>query len=221
LARYQGFTSRTRFLVDPQLAEDTLLNNAAVLRAELGRGACYLFGPHFEHPHFARANQLLADAVYWDLPSVTLAGAPHEAATVQKVKARRAWLRSLKREVSNIRVVALGLESHPARWLIGRKVYEPAKLRVFAEAVWKRLLKLERVPRLVLTDRSDELLADWMAVTVCIRMLYRELHRGSDGQEVAEDLFPALNSAAARFMEIYFQNLLEEENQGRRACSAA
>jgi hypothetical protein len=123
--------------------------------------------------------------------------------------------------VSNIRIVALGLESHPARWLIGRKVYEPAKLRVFAEAVWERLRKLERVPRLVLPDWADELLADWMAVTVCMRLLYRELHRGNDTQEVAEDLFPALNGAAARFLEIYFQNLLEEVNQGRRACSAA
>jgi glutamine amidotransferase-like uncharacterized protein len=221
LARYQAFTRRTRFLVEPKLAADTVLNKAAVLRAKLGKGTCYLFGPHFEHPHYARANQLLADAMRWDLPGKAQADAPVKTANPQKAKARRTWLGNLKREVSNIRIVALGLESHPARWLIGRKVYEPAKLRVFAEAVWERLRKLESVPRLVLPDWADELLADWMAVTVCMRLLYRELHRGNDTQEVAEDLFPALNGAAARFLEIYFQNLLEEVNQGRRACSAA
>jgi glutamine amidotransferase-like uncharacterized protein len=221
LARYEGFTSRTRFLVKPDLAAETLLGNAAVLRARLGEGTCYLFGPHFEHPHYAKANQLLADALYQDMPGESEKMAQVMQAEGLPAKTRRAWLGDLKREVSNIRIVALGLESHPARWLIGRKVYEPAKLRVFAEAVWERLRKLERLPRLILTEKAVGLVRDWKAVTFCVRLLYRELHRGNDTQQVAEELFPELNAAAARFMEIYFRNLLEEVNQGRRACSAA
>ncbi len=221
LARYEGFTSRTRYLVEPDLAAETLLNKAAVLRADMGKGVCYLFGPHFEHPQYAQANQLLADAMYWDLPAQSHEAAPLTAFERVAARAKRAWLGDLKREVSNVRVVALGLESHPARWLIGRKVYEPAKLRVFAEAVWQRLRKLERVPRLVLPETAVELVAKWKAVTFCVRLLYRDLHRGNDTQCVAEELFPELNLASARFMEVYFNNLLEEPNQGRRACSVA
>ena len=127
----------------------------------------------------------------------------------------------LKREVSNVRIVALGLESHPARWLIGRKVYEPAKLRVFAEAVWERLLRLERLPRLFLPERAAGLVSDWKAVTLRVRLLYRELHRENDTQQIAEELFPELNLVSARFMELYFHNLLEKVNQGRQTCNAA
>ncbi len=221
LARYAGFTSRTRFLVEPELAENTLLTNAAVLRTKLGQGTCYLFGPHLEHPHYADANQLLADAMYWDTPSEVDEEADAHSCEQLMAKTRRAWLKDLKREVSNVRIVALGLESHPARWLIGRKVYEPAKLRVFAEAVWERLRKLERMPRLFLPERAAELISDWKAVTFCVRLLYRELHRGNDTQKIAQDLFPELNLATARFMELYFYNLLEEANQGHKACTAA
>ena len=221
LARYKGFTAKTRYLVEPDLAERTLINNAAVLRAKLGRGTCYLFGPHLEHPHFAEANQLLADAIYWDQPGHAAEEAPIRSAHQLTARAKHTWLNDLKREVSNVRIAALGLERHPARWLLGRKVYEPAKLRVFAEAVWERLLRLERLPRLLLPKPATGLVLKWKEITVCVRLLYRELHRENDTLQIARKLFPELNLATARFMELYFQNLLEEVNQGRRACSAA
>lgn len=221
LARYKGFTPKTWFLIDPKLAANTLLSNAAVLRTKLGQGTCYLFGPHLEHPYFAEANQLLADAMYGDLPSKVAERPQVQAAERLTAKAGRSWLGDLKREVSNVRIVALGLESHPARWLIGRKVYEPAKLRVFAEAVWERLRRLEHKPRLFLPERAAGLISDWKEITLCVRSLYRQLHRDNDTQQIAEDLFPKLNLASARFMELYFQNLLEEVNQGRRASNAA
>lgn len=221
LARYRNFTPKTKFLVEPQLAADTLISNAAVLRTKLGRGTCYLFGPHLEHPHYVEANQLLADAMYWDLPSAADTNSHDISADQLNAMARRSWLSDLKREVSNVRIVALGLESHPARWLIGRKVYEPAKLRVFAEAVWEGLRKLEHLPSLFLLDRSKDLIPTWKAITFCVRLLYRELHRENETQQIAEELFPDLNSATARFMELYFHNLLADMHQGRRACSAA
>lgn len=221
LARYGSFTPKTKFLVEHQLAADTLISNAAVLRAKLGKGTCYLFGPHLEHPHYAKANQQLAEAMYWDLPSGVEQNQPAPAAQQLSAADRRSWLGDLKREVSNVRIVALGLESHPARWLIGRKIYEPAKLRVFAEAVWEGLRKLERMPSLFMLERSADLVSTWKAITFCVRLLYRELHRENQTQHIAEELFPDLNSATARFMELYFHNLLEEVHQGRRACSAA
>jgi glutamine amidotransferase-like uncharacterized protein len=221
LARYKKFTPKTKYLVEPELAASTLISNAAVLRTKLGKGTCYLFGPHLEHPHYVDANRLLADAMYWDLPNSTIERWTLQSAEQLKGKAKKDWLSDLKREVSNVRIVVLGLESHPARWLIGRKVYEPAKLRVFAEAVWESLLGLERLPILFLTERAADLVSKWKAVTLSVRLLYRELHRDNDTQHIAEDLFPELNLATARFMELYFHNLLEEVNQGRKTCSTA
>ncbi len=222
LARYQSFTSRTRFLTDPELAAETLLQRAAVLRARLGQGVCYLFGPHFEHPHFPRANLLVADAIYWDLPERKGAAAASAAGgeTLQG-RAARLWLRDLKRQVSNTRLVALGLEDHPARWLIGRKVYEPAKLRVFAEAVWSRLRRMERRPRLLLPPGAGELPAAWQEVTRTVRQLHAELRQGGDTLELASGLFAWLNLATARFLESYFHDLRAELAEGQTVPNAA
>ncbi len=53
LATYAAFTDKTLFLVDESLAAEIVLGKAAVIRHEMGRGHLHLYGPHFEHPHFA------------------------------------------------------------------------------------------------------------------------------------------------------------------------
>ena len=72
LARYEGFTNKTQFLVDEAIAETTMIGRAAAVRSKMGSGCFYLFGPHFEHPHFPFANQLVADAMYWDMRDTPL-----------------------------------------------------------------------------------------------------------------------------------------------------
>jgi hypothetical protein len=59
LACYESFTEKTLFLVDEALAEKTLLGKVAAARTGMGDGSLYLFGPHFEHPHFPMANLLV------------------------------------------------------------------------------------------------------------------------------------------------------------------
>jgi hypothetical protein len=221
LARYLEFTPRTRFLVDPGLAAETLVGRAAALRVEKGQGVLYLLGPHFEHPRYPEANRLLAQALCWDLaPAAPLAAVGHGADQTLTGRAARAWLTDLKREVSNVRIVGLGLESHPARWRLGHKVYEPAKLRVYAEAAWRRLRRLERAPELVLPPAGEELTAAWRGVREQARSLQRGLAAGRDTQATAQELFPALGRATAALMETYFRNLLARPGLGRRRRAA-
>ncbi len=206
LATYQGFSERTRFLVDPELARQTLLGRAAVIRSRLGRGCLYLFGPHFEHPGYAEANRLVAEAIYHDLARTGWPGRQAAAAEVPR-PLEPGVLRDLRRQVSNARVVALGLEDHPARWRIGRKLYEPAKFRVFCEALWQRLRSRRgALPLAGDPEAVEALTAAWRAIAEGLRALKRELALEQDTQARAEALFSAINRATADFMDIYFRN---------------
>ncbi|MGD8563610.1 MAG: hypothetical protein PVG03_13780 [Desulfarculaceae bacterium] len=210
LARYCGFSEKTRFLVDRKLAARTLIGKAAVLRANLGKGKLYLFGPHFEHPGFKEANRLLADAIYWDLPLSKRGAEPGRTwSRFLREKPARDFLRALKREISNCRIVAVGLEDHPARWLIGKKVYEPAKLRVYLEAVWSRLRAWERLEMAAAPKDDGHALADlWQDISGRLRLLKQGLDAGSDTLDLATGLFRDLNQGAAAFLGLYFDSVL-------------
>ena len=69
LAWYSGFTEKTAFLVDRELARETLIGKAAVIRKRMGSGAFYLFGPHLEHPHYLKANRLVIDTIRFEQKS--------------------------------------------------------------------------------------------------------------------------------------------------------
>ena len=137
LARYKAFTSRTQYLVDETIARQTLLGKAAAIRASLGKGHLYLLGPHFEHPHFQEANRLVADAIYWDGGRANRdARQAQNGVPALAVSSSQKLLATLKREVSNSRIVAVGLEMTPVRWRIGNKYYDPEKIRVFLDVMW-------------------------------------------------------------------------------------
>ena len=63
LAFYEDFTDKTVFLADREIASNTMIGKAAVVREKMGEGHLYLFGPHFEHPSYPVANQLMADVI--------------------------------------------------------------------------------------------------------------------------------------------------------------
>jgi hypothetical protein len=208
LARYRGFTEKTRFLADRDLAARTVLGRTAVLRASLGVGRLYLFGPHFEHPHFPAANRLLAQAIYWDLPRQAPEAGTGEASVPAITGAEaKTLLKNLKREISNARIAAWGISHNPARWLIGKKVYEPEKFAVFMEAVWTRLRILERLASLRPGRDAEGLLPQpWAVVSQDLRRLKQDLQNNQDTLELAAKAFTGLNRAAAGFMEMYFRS---------------
>lgn len=206
LAHYDTFTSKTVFLVDEALAYETLIGKAAAVRVNLGRGRMYLFGPHFEHPHYPEANRLVANAIFWDGGRSSRDGSAHRR-KLENLSASdsRNLIKDLKRELSNSRIVAAGLEMLPIRWLIGDKYYEPEKIRVFLESMWRRLPSLETRDRLCTHTWTSTNLVDWATeITGLLRLMKSELDQNHDSLPVAGRLFALLHTFTAAFLNLYF-----------------
>ena len=208
LATYTGFTDKTLFLADRKLAEKTLLGNAAVIREKMGKGYLHLFGPHFEHPHFGEANLFLTNAMMVDLPHQTVPFKnPEEGMAVLTGSEKNGFIRDFKRELSNSRIVAAGLEMTPLKWTIGNKVYETGKIRVFLEALWQRIKSFEKIRViLVRAGEDDQLVHTALNVTENIRQIKKGWDRKMDTLATATALFNLLNKTSALFLEIYFRS---------------
>ena len=211
LARYKAFTNKTRYLVDESIARETLLGKAAAIRASLGKGHLYLLGPHFEHPHFQEANRLVADAVYWDGGRVnTDTGPAQKGVPALAVTPGQKLLKTLKRELSNSRIVAVGLEMMPVRWLIGNKYYDPEKIRVFLDAMWQRIKRLEKSgPLRTDPDAAVQLAAFAEKTTGLLRELKHRLDDTDDTYPLARDLFTLLPGFTTAFLGLYFHTIGE------------
>ncbi|MBA4392189.1 MAG: hypothetical protein C0407_01420 [Desulfobacca sp.] len=210
LARYSGFTAKTLFLVDPDLARKTLLDKAAILRNPFGRGSLVLFGPHVEHSYFPVANKLLTDIMFWELSRTDRSKRTREHNSFLTVKTGskfREWIREVKREISNSRIVANGLETKSIQWRIGNKIYEPIKIRFFLEALWSRLGPLEKGMNLILLGEEEQNLPD---AARQLTFLLRELKNKIDDQEdtlpIAKELFQDLQGLTRNFLTIYFRS---------------
>jgi glutamine amidotransferase-like uncharacterized protein len=211
LARYEAFTSKTLFLVDEELARKTLIGKAAVIRQPYGDGVFYLFGPHCEHPHFPSANQCLARVMAWEYrerPESGEAKIPNlEERGLLRRPELKTWIRDLKREVSNSRLVANGLETLQVRWLIGNKIYEPLKIRFFLEAIWGRLLGLEKGKALVFPQKEESslsLIEKAQDLTRLLRSLKTKLDEGQDSLTEAVRVFETLQQLTRNFLTVYF-----------------
>ena len=211
LARYTAFTNKTRYLVDESLARETLLGKAAAIRTSLGKGHLYLLGPHFEHPHYQEANRLVADAIYWDGSQVNKdVCRAQKALPALAVTPGQKLLKTLKRELSNSRIVAVGLEMMPVRWLIGNKYYDPEKIRVFLDAMWQRTKRLEKSGALrTAPDLAVQLAAFAEKTTGLLRELKHRLDDSDDTDSLARDLFTLLPRFTTAFLGLYFQTIGE------------
>ena len=122
----------------------------------------------------------------------------------------RELIRDLKRELSNSRIVASGLEMRPVRWLIGAKYYEPEKIRVFLESMWRRIKPLEARGRICADAGSPaELLAYATQTTDLLRLMKNELDEKRDTLCIARRLFTLLRSFTAAFLRLYFLTVSE------------
>jgi hypothetical protein len=87
IAKYKGFTQKTKFLVEEALAEKTLIGNIAIAKKSMGKGHLYIFGPHFEHPHYPSCNLFLAEIID-----------PHTGETLEPEEKGELVLTALKKE---------------------------------------------------------------------------------------------------------------------------
>lgn len=214
LAVYEDFTDKTQLLVDRQLAEETLIGRAAAVRTQWDKGRFYLFGPHFEHPQYPEANKMIADTIY-------LSASPVNHETVPAIEqlsggTAKTFIRDIKRELSNARIVALNIEFLPIRWQIGKKVYEPEKFRVFIEAMWKRLQRLEKEKTIIVSSAADPLIEDARNLTKLMREIKHHIDKKKDSFNIAAATVDALHRVSKAFMEIYFLNLNRDHLTGTR-----
>ncbi|HUU39841.1 MAG TPA: BPL-N domain-containing protein, partial [Desulfatiglandales bacterium] len=210
LAYYEGFTSKTVFLVDNEIARNIIIGNAAVVRKKMGEGHLYLFGPHFEHPHYPMANELLADVINFEVKESVKAIRRSENDTKEIKGAEvKALIRNLKRELSNSRIVGAALEMVPVHWLIGNKIYEPAKIRVFIESMWKRVRIIEKWYRVVVENGNEKSMVELASdITALLRLIRKYIIQGLDTEDLAAQLFGKLNILSTMFLDIYFKSKL-------------
>ena len=203
LAEYEDFTDTTEYLIDRELAAKSLLGTAAVIKKEYGRGTFYLFGPHFEHPDYPEANRLLFEIFKTAPPPNETV---HEPAADDPVGRQK--YREFMSSVSSARIMALALERSAFSWTIGRKVYDPEKIRVFLEAVWKRCRLLDtpachdRMGR----DEIGRLTDAAKEIAELIQKLRNGQQPAPEETACAERLFQLLRAAAAAFLTIYFRD---------------
>jgi glutamine amidotransferase-like uncharacterized protein len=206
LASYAGFTERTAFLVDRELARKTVIGKAAIIRKKWEAGSFYLFGPHLEHPRYATANTIVVQVVRNETREISGQKQPLPSnPLVLENDAARQWVRAVKREVSNARIVVAGIENYSLSWRIGWKTYEPLKMRVFLEAIWKRLKSLEQADRVHLRQKGPGLVETAEQITRRLRQLKKTSDQGQETTPLAEKIFPGLRTLAQEFLAVYFQ----------------
>jgi glutamine amidotransferase-like uncharacterized protein len=205
MAWYSGFTEKTAFLVDPELARETLIGKSAVIRKRMDSGSFYLFGPHLEHPHYLKANQLVIETIRFEQQSNQVdSDFKLDAEMIRDRRRVGDWVRAVKRELSNARIVVSGIENEPIFWQIGYKNYEPLQMRVFLEALWKRLPTLEKAGRLAVPGRCQGLLENAKALTEKVRRLKNRLDQQQESTPLAEEIFNLLKRLAPDFLSLYF-----------------
>ncbi len=209
LAWYDRFTEDTLFLGDKDVGGELLLGKAAIVQKNFGNGAIWLFGPHCEHPQYPAANHAMVSAMYAGMGRQQIERhygfqrfEENADCTVQ-----REILQEIKKHVSNARIMVLGMESTQVHWLIGKKSYEPEKIRFFLEAVWTRLLKL--MQQSTIAGRDVDMVAvlgHFSSISRDIKTLAQGIQDGDEMTPLATRLFTHLKEKTASFLKIYFLN---------------
>ena len=209
LAVYSGLTDRAAYLWPRREAERFLVGRAAVLRSGLDEGTAVVSGPHLEHPLYPAANALAAEIL-----AEHCAGRPGRVIEPSRSSMSNGetapLLQEIKRQVSNGRIVGFGLKKMPVAWQMGRKVWEPEKIRMFLECAWGRLPFLwERAELIDPSGELEPLASGYANVTRISKSLKMRIESGQDSQAEASELLLSLKELTARFLSLYFRLRLE------------
>ena len=129
-----------------------------------------------------------------------------------KISGREAkqFIRDIKRQISNGRIVATGLEILPISWQIGNKIYEAGKIRVFLEAIWQRIRILENLEKVLVSEREKSILMKTLVdVVTILRAVKREPKQTEKTSPSGLEMFTKLSDACALFLKIYFGSLAD------------
>ncbi len=207
-AYYCGFTERTTFLADREIAEKVYLGKIAACEKQIGKGRMLLLGPHFEHPWFPEGNEIIHAWIQYYASQMITSKAGGEGRAGEKIindPASASLLRAFKIVVSNMRIRAQALTRQSIYWQIGAKIYEPEKIEHFVETIWKRLSRLKGL------EQSQVNIPLWEDLTEkaeqchsLLKALDGKIRQKEDSQGLASDLFKSLKSLVVAFLEIHF-----------------
>jgi glutamine amidotransferase-like uncharacterized protein len=206
IATYKGFTKKTKFLVEEKLAERTLFGNIAVAKKSMGKGHLYIFGPHFEHPYYPSCNLFLGEIICKEQNGRAVKPKKDFSGNPIKGEGLRDLFKDLKRELSNSRIMASGMNDFFVHWLIGNKYYEPEKISLFINAVWDKLKNLESIPDLE-ADRDPLLRCVEISreITKELKTIKSEIKEKGDDISLATKLFFNLKTLSSNFFRLYFE----------------
>ena len=209
IATYKGFTRKTKFLVDEAFAEKTLIGNIAVAKKSMGKGRLYIFGPHFEHPHYPSCNVFLTEIIRKEQSGELHPMQKDFSEDPQnriKGEALGELLKDLKRELSNARITASGMSDFSISWLIGNKYYDPEKISVFIKSVWDKLKMLESMPGLEVEKESLlRCIEISKGITREVKTIKSETKEKGDAGPLASKVFLNLKTLSSNFFKLYFR----------------
>lgn len=204
LAEYAGLTKKTELLVDEDIARKTIIGHVAAARKKSGKGMFYILGPHFEHPDYPEANKFIFQIMFQGRKVVKAEN--YEQPAYKRFATDKNYLKFMS-QISNARIVALALERTSYKWLIGKKVYDPEKIRVFLETIWQRaqIIKSSKGYKYISEHEMAVLMKYAEEITVSLRRLKKEAVSDRQGTKAAAALFVYLREATAKFLAIYFR----------------
>ena len=98
------------------------------------------------------------------------------------------------------------MEMMPVSWLIGKKVYEPGKIREFLESMWKRLKFFERQKNIMINNGDEIAIVHYgKEITSQLRNIKIGIANGIDTVSLAKDLFEKLTLMSIIFFNFYFK----------------
>jgi len=230
LGYYGGRQKGCIALADEAYLEETFNGGCAAAWAQKGEGKVFLFGPHLECPGFPGGNDAirkvvgLAKGERMNLTaSEGLMPTKEEKRENRRgrsscvgLKSHRYYkfnserkkkqLQSIKRELSNARIVAFGLEKMPVSWNVGTKVWEPEKIRLFVEFCWCRIERLEKAVAAEKGNGTEEeelekLVESVVRTREMIRDLKKRLDQGTETTDLAMHLFRHLKRQTVMLLE--------------------
>ncbi len=211
IATYKGFTQKTKFLVREDLAVKTLIGKIAVGKKSMGDGEIYIFGPHFEHPHYPLCNLYLKEKIFKHLKKGRQMGKNffYEEKELIRGDSLKGYLKDLKRGLSNARIQASGMSDFNIEWLIGNKLYQSEKISVFLNFLWDKVRKIETLSELEMDGaRLRQCIEISKSLPRNIQMIRRGIREGEETTFLAKGLFENLKLLSYFFLNLYFQSLL-------------
>ncbi len=209
LAYYSGFTEKTLFLTDQEIARQVYLGKVAACEKRFGKGRMVLLGPHFEHPLFPEGNDAIHQWIQQhSFPDEKSGGVPDGQSEAEDGWAglSRKGIHALKKEVSNMRIRAHAMARSSIHWQIGAKVYEPEKIVHFVETVWSRLRRMPSRTRAEAGSGPEEVLLERAVHShEMVKSLAHAIKAQQDSQGLAVEMFASLKGFAVAFLDVYFR----------------